>query len=76
MDGHGSMWTVIRLKVDGPLDESKGRSGRSESVKGAGQKYFVEYSLMSFCSCEDMGMRYSLNSKGSRKKITLKTSSI
>ena len=33
MDGHGSKWAVIRLKVDGPLEKSKGRSGRSKSAK-------------------------------------------
>ena len=33
MDGNGSKWTVIWLKVDFLLDESKGRSGRSKSVK-------------------------------------------
>ena len=38
VDGHGSKWAVIRLKVDGPLEKSKGRSGRSKSVKVDGPK--------------------------------------
>ena len=36
VNGHGSKKTVIRLKVDGPLDESKNRSGRFKSVKADG----------------------------------------
>ena len=37
MDGHGSKWTIIRLKVDGPI-ESKVKRGRSKDVKVDGPK--------------------------------------
>ena len=37
MNGQGSKWTVIRLKVNGP-DESKDKSVRSKSVKVDGPR--------------------------------------
>ena len=43
MDGHGSKWAVIRLKVDFP-DESKDKSERSRSVKVDGPEIFMSKS--------------------------------
>ena len=43
MDGHGSKWAVIRLKVDLP-NESKDKSERSRSVKVDGPEIFMSKS--------------------------------
>ena len=43
VDGHGSKWAVIRLKVDFP-DESKDKSERSRSVKVDGPEIFMSKS--------------------------------
>ena len=43
MDGNGSTWTVIRLKMDF-LNESRDKSERSRSVKVDGPEIFMSKS--------------------------------